>query len=72
MVCFHYTFSIVLCCTDLGDVRADAMDEESDDDAPAPTATMLEKAGSVPTPVLYVAGLPQEVTTDMLSALFQQ
>lgn len=50
----------------------DAMDEESDDDAPAPTAPMLEQAGSVPTPVLYVSGLPQEVTTDMLSALFQQ
>jgi len=72
MVCFHLNFAFPLFWTDPSDVRIDAMDEESDDDAPAPTATMLEKAGSSPTPVLYVAGLPQEVTTDMLSALFQQ
>ncbi|GAA5892993.1 U1A/U2B"/SNF family RNA-binding protein [Sporobolomyces salmoneus] len=56
----------------------DAMDEESDDDAPGPKPTdsavdsALEQAGSQPSQVLYVAGLPQEVTTDMLSALFQQ
>lgn len=54
------------------------MDEESDDDAPGPKPTdsavdsALEQAGSQPSQVLYVAGLPQEVTTDMLSALFQQ
>lgn len=59
-------------CTHSSCVGVDAMDEESDDDTPAPTAPMLEQAGSVPTPVLYVSGLPQEVTTDMLSALFQQ
>ena len=57
------------------------MDEESDDDddqaARGPTTTeesssSLEKPGTQPSQVLFVAGLPQEVTTDMLSALFQQ
>ncbi|GAA5882145.1 hypothetical protein JCM16303_005629, partial [Sporobolomyces ruberrimus] len=54
----------------------DAMDEESDDEAPGPApageGSSLEEAGTQPSQVLYVAGLPQEVTTDMLSALFQQ
>ncbi|GAA5937295.1 U1A/U2B"/SNF family RNA-binding protein [Sporobolomyces koalae] len=52
----------------------DAMDEDSDEDEPVPAASTasLEQAGTQPSQVLYVAGLPQEVTTDMLSALFQQ
>jgi len=45
------------------------MDEESDDEESGGT---LEQAGTQPSKVLYVAGLPQEITSDMLSALFQQ
>ncbi|GAA5963210.1 hypothetical protein JCM3765_005756 [Sporobolomyces pararoseus] len=59
------------------DESDDAMDEESDDDDQqqgqgTTGQSSLEKPGSQPSQVLYVAGLPQEVTTDMLSALFQQ
>ena len=51
---------------------ADAMMEESDDeDAPGP-APAAAGDGSGPTPSLQVQGLPAEVTTDMLTALFQQ
>ncbi|GAA5841285.1 hypothetical protein JCM9279_000604 [Rhodotorula babjevae] len=49
----------------------EAMMEESDDeDAPGPAAAAGEGGG--PSPSLQVEGLPAEVTTDMLTALFQQ
>lgn len=44
------------------------MEESDDEEAPAPTAGQ----GSEPNPILYIEGLPAEVTSDMLSALFQQ
>ncbi|GAA6004710.1 hypothetical protein JCM11491_002203 [Sporobolomyces phaffii] len=53
----------------------DAMDEESDDDdaaAPGPVPAAGGDQQNRPSQTLAVAGLPQEVTTDMLSALFQQ
>ncbi|GAA6012054.1 hypothetical protein JCM10207_005111 [Rhodosporidiobolus poonsookiae] len=46
----------------------DAMMEESDDEETAPEP----QQGSEPNPILFVEGLPAEVTTDMLSTLFQQ
>ncbi|PRQ75035.1 hypothetical protein AAT19DRAFT_14057 [Rhodotorula toruloides] len=46
----------------------DAMEESDDEEAPAPTAGQ----GSEPNPILYIEGLPAEVTSEMLSALFQQ
>ncbi|KPV77421.1 uncharacterized protein RHOBADRAFT_41413 [Rhodotorula graminis WP1] len=49
----------------------EAMMEESDDeDAPGPAAAAGEGSGSSPS--LQVEGLPAEVTTEMLTALFQQ
>jgi len=56
----------------------DAMEEETDseDDAPGPKAAALgppqPATGEAPNPVLFVQGLPAEVTSDMLSPLFQQ
>ncbi|BGP15247.1 hypothetical protein JCM10213_000710 [Rhodosporidiobolus nylandii] len=47
----------------------DEMMEESDDEDAAPPAA---EQGSEPNPILYIEGLPAEVTTDMLSTLFQQ
>lgn len=58
---------------------ADAMEEETDSEEEAPAATKSAAfgppqptAGDVPNPVLFASGLPQEVTSDMLSPLFQQ
>lgn len=54
-----------------GVLRAEVMMEESDDeDAPGPA--MAGGEGEGPSPSLQVEGLPAEVTTDMLTALFQQ
>ncbi|GAA5855720.1 hypothetical protein JCM8547_001657 [Rhodosporidiobolus lusitaniae] len=48
----------------------DAMMEESDDeDAPGPATA---EQGSEPNPILFITGLPTEVTSEMLSTLFQQ
>lgn len=44
------------------------MEESDDEEAPAPTAGQ----GSEPNPILYIEGLPAELTGDMLSTLFQQ
>ncbi|GAA6062432.1 hypothetical protein JCM10212_003306 [Sporobolomyces blumeae] len=54
------------------DEEDDAMEEESDDDAPEPARPAIAEQGTAPNPSLFVQGLPTEVTTDMLSALFQQ
>ncbi|GAA5975198.1 hypothetical protein JCM11641_004390 [Rhodosporidiobolus odoratus] len=45
----------------------DAM-QESDDEQEPPSA----EQGDDPNPILYIEGLPAEVTTEMLSTLFQQ
>ncbi|GAA5879594.1 hypothetical protein JCM5296_003038 [Sporobolomyces johnsonii] len=50
----------------------DAMEEESDEDAPEPARPAAPEQGSEPNPILFIEGLPAEVTSDMLSALFQQ
>lgn len=55
------------------------MEEETDSEEEAPTTTKAAALGppqpapsDVPNPVLFASGLPQEVTSDMLSPLFQQ
>ncbi|GAA5955520.1 hypothetical protein JCM8115_006778 [Rhodotorula mucilaginosa] len=54
----------------------DAMEESDDEEAAeeaAPTFGPASAAqGEVPNPILYAEGLPTEVTSEMLSALFQQ
>lgn len=53
----------------------DAMEEESDDEAPAPVTApgpVTAAPGSAPTNILFIAGLPKEVTAEMLLPLFQQ
>lgn len=54
---------------------ADAMEEgDSDDEAaaePGPGPAAAEH-GETPNPILFVEGLPVEVTADMLLPLFQQ
>lgn len=47
------------------------MEESDDEDAPAAGPATAEQ-GSEPNPALFVQGLPAEVNTEMLSALFQQ
>lgn len=45
------------------------MMEESDEEE---AGEAVEEQGSEPNPILYVEGLPAEVTSEMLSTLFQQ
>ncbi|KAI5479245.1 U1 small nuclear ribonucleoprotein A [Pseudohyphozyma bogoriensis] len=57
------------------DADSDAMEEDdSDDEAPAPPApaTAAPLASSEPNSILFIEGLPAEVTTEHLSPLFQQ
>lgn len=49
---------------------ADAMEEDSDEEEPA--AQAIAASGTEANPTLFVEGLPEEVTSDMLSPLFQQ
>lgn len=49
------------------------MDEESDEEAPEPAPGPAAAAqGSEPNPILFIEGLPAEVSADMLLPLFQQ
>ncbi|KAK4056594.1 hypothetical protein OIO90_002442 [Microbotryomycetes sp. JL221] len=51
------------------------MEEDSDDDTAQATASMgapQPSVGDIPNPILFVRGLPAEVTQEMLLPLFQQ
>jgi hypothetical protein len=50
-------------------LRTDAMMEESDDEE---AGEAVEEQGSEPNPILYIEGLPAEVTSEILTTLFQQ
>lgn len=53
-------------------VLSDAMEEDSDEEGPAPTGPATAEQGSEPNPILFIEGVPAEATADMLSTLFQQ
>ncbi|GAA5865479.1 hypothetical protein JCM3774_005653 [Rhodotorula dairenensis] len=59
-----------------GEDEDDAMEESDDEEAAEEAAPSFGPAsaaqGEVPNPVLFAEGLPTEVTSEMLSALFQQ
>ena len=52
------------------------MEEDSDEDLPEPAAPAPGPAaaaeGSDPNPILFIEGLPSEITAEMLNPLFQQ
>lgn len=55
----------------------DAMEEDSDEDIPTPlakpgTGPATAAEGSDPNNILFIEGLPAELTSDMLTPLFQQ
>ncbi|GAA6041872.1 hypothetical protein JCM8097_004520 [Rhodosporidiobolus ruineniae] len=49
----------------------DVMEESDDEPEPAPGPANAAE-GSEPSPILYIEGLPAEVTTDILETLFKQ
>ncbi|SCV70724.1 BQ2448_3486 [Microbotryum intermedium] len=71
--CFH----VFRCVGDVGanistaPPLSDAMDEESDEEVPLPSAATA-KFPSEASPSLFIEGLPAEVTGEMLLPLFQQ